>query len=272
MDQPANLLPWERRPVVGAVLAAAAVVMLGWLANTPAGLLGKADAIGYAVCHRIDLRSFHLGDRAISVCARCTGMYLGALLGLAYLQFRAPRRGGDVPGRVNVVLALLGLAFAFDGLNSFSNLIPGFPSLYTTTNTIRIFAGTGFGLVMAAFLFPAFNQTVWSDWVREPALRGLGDLAPLLALGAAVAALILTGNPLVLFPASLISAAGPVVILTMVYSLVVLLVFKKENFAHSSTGLVIPLLIGFTVAMLQVSAIDLLRFLVTGTWDGFHLG
>jgi uncharacterized membrane protein len=265
-------LPWERRPITGAVLTAAAIVTVGWLVYTPAGLLGKADAIGYAVCHRIDLRSFHLGSRAVSLCARCTGMYLGALLGLVFLQIRAPRRGGEIPGRVKVVLGLLAAVFIFDGLNSFSNLIPNFPSLYTTTNTIRIFAGTGFGLVMAVFLFPAFNQTVWGDWVPQPAIADLRGLATLLLMGVVVAATVLTGSPLILYPASIISAAGPIVILTMVYSMVVLLVFKRENFAHSAAGMAIPLLIGFTIAMLQVSAIDLLRFFVTGTWEGFHLG
>ncbi|HUF38495.1 MAG TPA: DUF2085 domain-containing protein [Anaerolineales bacterium] len=265
-------LPWERRPAAGAVLFAAAVVTVGWLMYTPEGLLGKADAIGYAVCHQIDLRSFHMGDRAISLCARCTGMYLGALLGLAVLQIRSPRRGGVMPGRVNAFLGLLALFFALDGLNSFTNLIPGFPSVYTTTNTIRVFAGTGFGLVMAAFLFPAFNQTVWTDWTDEPPVRDLRDLASLLGLGALTAAIILTGNPLILYPASLLSAAAPVLILTMVYSLVVLIVFKKENFAGSPGKLAVPLLIGFTTAMVQIAAIDLLRFFITGTWDGFHLG
>jgi uncharacterized membrane protein len=253
-------------------LIAAALVTVGWLMYTPAGLLGKADAIGYGVCHRIDLRSFHLGDRAVSLCARCTGMYLGALLGLAFLQIRAPRRGGDVPRSVKILAAFLALFFILDGLNSFSNLIPGFPSLYTTTNPIRVIAGTGFGLVMAVFLFPAFNQTAWSDWDHRPAVAGLRDLAPLLALGAVTAAAVLTENPLVLYPASLLSAAGPVIILTMVYSMAVLIVFKKENFTAAVRKLAMPLLAGFTVAMIQIAAIDVLRFVVTGTWDGFHFG
>ena len=64
------------------VVTAVFLLTLGWLLNTPAGLLGKADAVGYAVCHRIDLRSFNLGERQMPLCARCTGMYLGAVLGL----------------------------------------------------------------------------------------------------------------------------------------------------------------------------------------------
>ena len=59
-------------------------VILVWLMGTPSGLLGKADAIGYAVCHRIDLRSFHLGERTLPLCSRCSGMYLGVLLAFTY--------------------------------------------------------------------------------------------------------------------------------------------------------------------------------------------
>ena len=40
------------------VVVAAVLVFTGWLMNTPPGLLGKLDAIAYAVCHRIAARSF----------------------------------------------------------------------------------------------------------------------------------------------------------------------------------------------------------------------
>jgi hypothetical protein len=37
----------------------AAVIIFGlWFFIAPPGLLGKADAVGYAICHRIDERSF----------------------------------------------------------------------------------------------------------------------------------------------------------------------------------------------------------------------
>ena len=70
------------------------LLFFGWLLTTPPGILGKADAVGYAVCHRIDLRSFHIQGRQMPLCARCTGMYLGAMLGLLYLAVRYPRRSG----------------------------------------------------------------------------------------------------------------------------------------------------------------------------------
>lgn len=258
--------------MVRAALAAAVLVFTGWLLYAPEGLLGKADAVGYAVCHRIDLRSFHLGGRPVSFCARCTGMYLGAFLGLALLQLRAPRRGGGHPRQVLLAMAGIAALFVFDSLNSFTNLVPGFPSLYTTTNTIRVFAGTGFGLVMALFVFPAFNQTAWADWDPRPAVGSLRELAPLLAGALVVAWLVWTENPLVLYPASLVSAAGVVLLLTMVYAMLAVLVVKRENFARSPMDLAGPLLIGFIVALLQITAADVLRFFLTGTWEGFHIG
>ena len=60
-----RLLPWL-------VVGVAALAFVSWLLNTPEGVLGKADAIGYAICHRIDGRSFHLGNRQFPLCARCT--------------------------------------------------------------------------------------------------------------------------------------------------------------------------------------------------------
>ena len=55
-----------------------------WMYYGPEGVLGKADAVGYAVCHRIESRSFFIGEIQFSVCARCTGQYLGAVLGILF--------------------------------------------------------------------------------------------------------------------------------------------------------------------------------------------
>ncbi len=263
---------WNRRPAAGAVALAAAAVLTGWAMYAPEGLLGKADAVGYAVCHRIDLRSFHLGERTVSFCARCTGMYLGAVLGLAYLAVRAPRRGGLAPRGVNAVLALLTAAFVLDGLNSFTNLVPGFPSLYTTTNTLRVITGTGFGITMAAFVYPAFNQTAWRDWDPAPALGGMRQLAPLLLLGALTALAVLSENPLILYPASLVSAGGVILLLTMIYTMMALVVLRQENAFSEPRALAVPLLLGLTLAMVQITGADLVRFWLTGTWEGFHFG
>ena len=239
---------------------------------TPPGLLGKADAVGYAVCHRIDTRSFHLGDRQVPLCARCSGMYLGAMLGLVFLAILRPRRSGNPPIKLIVVLAILVGAFGLDGVNSYLHLFPGAPSLYEPQNWLRLLTGTGMGLVMMAALYPAFNQTVWKRVDRRPALDSFRLFAGLLILALILDGLVLSENPLVLYPLALISAAGVMILLSMVYSMVWLMLLRAENRFQFAWQLVLPLTGGFGIALLQIIALDLVRFLLTGTWDGFHLG
>lgn len=161
-----------------AVPLAAAVVLGIWTRLTPEGLLGKADAIGYAVCHRIDARSFHLGDRPLPLCSRCTGMYLGAALSLAYLQVSGRQGAGGYPDRrVRPILGVFGLAFVADSVNSLLQAYPGLPFLYPAQNEIRLATGLLGGIALGAYVYPAFQQTVWKYWRQAPALRGPADLA-----------------------------------------------------------------------------------------------
>ena len=245
---------------------------MGWLWNTPAGLLGKADALGYAVCHRIDVRSFHLGERQLPLCARCTGMYLGAMLGLVFQAVASKRRAGLPPWRVLGFLGVLVLAFGVDGVNSYLHLFPGAPALYEPSNLLRLLTGTGMGLVIALVLYPAFNQAVWRQVNSTPALSGLRYFLLITGLALALDWLVWIDNPLLLYLFALVSAAGVLVLLTMVYSLFWLLIFRKENTCQWFSQMLLPLVGGFGVALVQIALFDLARFALTGTWDGFHLG
>jgi len=256
----------------GLVFLSICVLLLGWLLNTPAGLLGKADAVGYAVCHRIDLRSFHLGDRQLPLCVRCSGMYLGAMLGLTYQALTRKRAGGFPPRTVWVVYAFFVLAFALDGGNSYLHLFPGVTGLYAPQNWLRLLTGTGMGLVVAGMLYPAFNQTVWQDWKNIPSVSGLTSLAILIFLALLIDGMVLTGNTLLLYPLALVSAAGVLVLLAMVYTMVCVMLLHVENRALRLRQLLVPLVGGFGLALLQIAFLDWLRFFFTGTWDGFHFG
>lgn len=248
------------------------LMLFGWLLNTPAGLLGKADAVGYAVCHRIDLRSYHLGDRALPLCSRCTGMYLGALLGLTF-QFAINRRAsGTPPWLVIIILALLVIAFAIDGINSYLTFFPGFPHLYQPQNYLRLLTGSGMGMVISAALFPAFNETMWKDAQPDPALSNLGQILGLIFMTLVVDLLVMSENPLILYPFALLSAAGVMLLLTMIYSMVWVILLNKENQYENMKQLTYPLLAGFGLALLQIILIDAGRFLLTGTWSGFKIG
>ena len=261
------------------VVLAAVAVIAGWWINTPAGLLGKLDAIGYAVCHRIDERSFHIGTIQLPLCARCSGMYLGAMAGLVFQTVTGRRRGKMPPWSVIVPLIVFLAAFGIDGANSYLYLIkqvypgalPHLPNLYVPNNTLRLLTGSGMGLGIAAVLFPAFNQTVWADTQDRPALTGK-TLAALVGIQLLLDLLVLTDSPIVLFPLAVISALGVLVLLVMVYGMVWVMIMRQDNKFVKLTQLWLPAVAGLTIAMIQISGIDALRFWLTHTWGAFPLG
>ncbi|HER34962.1 MAG TPA: DUF2085 domain-containing protein, partial [Halothiobacillaceae bacterium] len=96
------------------------VVIVVAIELPPSTLLGKADVAGYAVCHRLPERSFSLGDRPMPLCARCTGTFLGAVVGLGMMLIYGRRRASRLPP-AGILLAMLTFSalWAFDGLNSY---------------------------------------------------------------------------------------------------------------------------------------------------------
>lgn len=57
--------------------------------------------VGSVVCHQQAARSFHLDETQLPVCARCTGLYAGAPLGLLLALPLVTRRGAPREGRPN---------------------------------------------------------------------------------------------------------------------------------------------------------------------------
>lgn len=271
-DQRAGVdLPKKLSP--GAIFISLGVAALAglWLAFTPHGLLGKMDAIGYAVCHRIDVRSFLLGERPLPLCARCTGMYLGALVTFVYFAATAGR-AGLYPGKDILVVLVAGAGlWAFDGLNSFATLIPGAPHLYEPTNTLRLFTGSLVGMGLMTLIYPPFQQLAWRAWEQKRVISGWKGFGGLVVAVLFVNLLVLSGQPLLLYPLAIFSGFGVLLLLTLAYALIALQVLKREAAAESYGDLILPIVSGFGLALLQVGAIDLLRFLATGTWNGFHI-
>ncbi len=248
------------------IVLGAAVLGL-WLYNTPPGLLGKADAVAYAVCSRNPLHSPFFGGRQMPLCFRDTGMHLGALLTLLFLTWRAPRQGLFPKGLTAWALGGLAAVFFLDGGNSFARDAFG-RALYTPHNTLRLLSGLGMGIVIGALLYAAFQQTVWQTWESTPALtpRRLGVL---LLLALASGGLVLTDNPLVLYPLALLTTADVVLLLSLIYALFTLGLLRRENTARTWRDMAGFFYVGWLVAMLQIGAFDGVRFALTHTWGGF---
>jgi len=258
---------------------AALLAFSAWFYIAPPGLLGKADAIGYAICHRIDERSFQIGDRQLPLCARCTGEFNAAAISLIFFAFVGGRRSGMPGWKLGAPLLLFFIAFGIDGSNSYLYLLKqtsngaldSIPNLYTPNNTLRLLTGSGMGIALASILFPAFNQTVWQSTNPERALdwKKLGALIGILLL---VDLLILTDNHIILYIVSILSVLGVLALLITVFSMAWLMVMRQENSFNRLGEMWMPFLAGTTLALLMITAIDLLRLQLTGTWGGIPLG
>jgi len=257
----------------------AILVFAIWFSLTPPGLLGKADAIGYAICHRIDERSFQIGGRQLPLCARCTGEFYAAGVSLLFFAMVSPRKSGMPGWRLGAPLLLFLAAFGIDGTNSFFYLfkqtaggaLDHIPNLYIPNNTLRLFTGSGMGIALASILYPAFNQSAWkaADPGRPLTWKKLGVLIVIMLL---LDVLVLTESPIVLYPVAILSVLGVLTLLVMVFSMVWILIMRQENEFTSLKQLWMPFLAGMTLAFLMIGAIDLFRFQLTGTWGAFPLG
>jgi uncharacterized membrane protein len=258
---------------------AALIAFAVWFTIAPPGVLGKADSIGYAICHRIGERSFHIGDRQLPLCARCTGEFYAAAVTLIFLAIVSPKKSGMPGWKLGAPLLLFFIAFGIDGTNSYIYLLKttaagsldNIPNLYIPNNTLRLFTGSGMGIALASILYPAFNQSVWKDAVQEKALdwKKLGILTFVILL---IDLAVLTENDFVLYPIAILSVLGVLALLIMVFGMVWILVMRQENMFSSLKEMWMPFLAGTTLAFLMITAIDLLRLKLTGTWGGFPLG
>jgi len=247
-----------------------------WAYIAPPGLMGKLDAIGYAVCHRLDSHSLHIGNLQMPLCARCTGEFNAAAIALIFQaivspkQSRLPRRG------IAAILIALFLGFAIDGSNSYLALMrtmePGalaaIPALYTTTALTRVLTGSGMGLALGSILYPIFNQSVWRTPGTESALNwrrfaSLAGIVVLVDLG------IIAESPFILYPVAIFSTLGVLALLTMVFSIVWIMIMRQDNLFVSARQLWLPAAAGMTLALVMILGIDLIRFSLTHTWGGF---
>lgn len=264
-----NILRWS--VPIAAILAFAA-----WMYLSPEGALGKLDAVGYAVCHRIDERSFQIDERQLPLCARCTGEFYAAGAALIFQGF-VSRKRSKLPSRgIVALLVLFFLAFGIDGSNSYLYLLKQtsagaldkIPNLYIPNNILRLFTGSGMGIALAAVLYPVVNQTLWREVDDRPALewKPFGILVGLVAI---INLLILVDSPIVLYPIAYLSALGTLSLLVIVFAILWIMIMRQDNTFENMRQLWLPLLSGFTLAMLMILSIDLLRLQLTGTWSGF---
>ena len=252
--------PWLPLWATGIALLVVAVALL----TPPPSLLGKCDAVGYAICHRIPERSFFLAGRPLPLCARCTGTYLGALIGIAAMWALGHRRAGNLPPtRIIVLLVGFVASMGVDGLNSYLSFFPNVPHLYEPSNLLRLTTGTLNGLALSIIVLPVFNFTLWREVSPRSSIRNFREMGVAVALAAVMVLIVQAELDFLLYPLAIVSTLSVLLMLTAVNTMMILIVIRRESMAETWLDALLPLSLGSLATLVEIAAMDLLRLALT---------
>lgn len=245
------------------VVLAGLAITFHWLNITPSGIYQKFFAVGSTVCHQIPSHSFHRGETQFALCARCAGLYLGSIIGLGYFFTQGKKQGLPSRGYL-ILLVMLFLIWAGDGLNSFISDFLNRPFLYQTTNLTRLATGFGMGLVMATALMTLFNVSVWKDAQKDALLHHPLQIAGYFAAALALGFITLNSGQILFTALSYISIGTVMLIVTMLYTVFWVIMSRSEAQFTNLKPLGVFLAAGFVTAMLQFTLLFLLRSWLLG--------
>jgi uncharacterized membrane protein len=108
----------------------------------PVPLAGLMYLAGSLVCHQLPARSFHLFGAQLPVCARCVGIYAGAVAALGVQMFGVRiARGASVRG--------LRLMLVAGALPTVVTVALEWVTLWKPSNEVRACAGLTLGVALA---------------------------------------------------------------------------------------------------------------------------
>lgn len=110
--------------------------------SLPDWIVTLLNFIGSLVCHQNPKKTLVIGGRFLPVCARCTGAYLGLLIGYAVIMYR--KKEADGPPNIWAV-SLLSMPMIIDSVLQ-ALAVRG------STNVLRLITGLFFGVALLPFL------------------------------------------------------------------------------------------------------------------------
>lgn len=242
------------RPGWPAAFVALVVGSIALFSLFPGSLEGKSLAVLHGLCAQQPTHSYYFGDARLPFDARMTGIYSGFAMTCAYLLARGRWRMANLTQvRVVVLLALLVLPLALDGVNSFLKDINQ-PYLYQPRNLARTITGLLLGTSLASFIWLLVGQTAFqsTERMRRPIWTGVGDV--LLAVALQTGLLLIVGSNweparVPLTYVLLLSATAVVTGLLLPF---ILLVARRECSARSLSELAAPASLAYLAALLFI--------------------
>jgi uncharacterized membrane protein len=149
---------------LGGAASLVAMIVLAPLARARGSLLLSQALYEFfrPACHQISERSFHLAGFPLAVCARCTGLYVGALAGVALYPLARRVARTDAPPRAWLILAAVPTTVDF---------ALGFFHVWENTHWSRFSTALLLGAASAFYIVPGLVD-LWGMILRRLSRRG----------------------------------------------------------------------------------------------------
>lgn len=240
-------------------------IIAAGFAALPFPFLEKLRVLSAGVCAQRFGHSLLFGGVQPPLEARMIGIYGGFMV--TVLTLWALGRGKTILMAPTPLLALALLMIAtmgFDGTNALLHDMHVF-HLYAPDNRLRLFTGTLSGIGIAMLILPIINYTLWRQGDERPVVPGWRVLGIILLTECAFMAIALTGFGFLLYPISILSVGGIVVLLLAINLMVVLGIMHRESMATRWTQLLMPVALSSSFVIAELLVLASLRFLAEST-------
>jgi uncharacterized membrane protein len=101
------------------------------------------------ICHQFDERSLHIAGYRFAVCARCTGIYFGFLIGVLFIPFLK-----------NIKIRNVKYALCFIMLPMLIDVALDIVGIHNSNILTRVVTGLMFGIPSAVIIYPSFEEGI----------------------------------------------------------------------------------------------------------------
>jgi len=179
--------------------------------------------IGSLVCHQVPDRTIPIGNNLLPLCARCTGIYTGFFIGLAYQFALWQNKIRKLPAlKISILSSLVIVVLIFDAVGSYLQI-------WTTPNHIKLILGLLGGSSISLFLFPPFNFSLFPCREKESGMTFWWEYTGLIFLLGFAIFFIMSQKPIFYYPVAVVSIAGILLMYSMLITTIIARIPRSIN-------------------------------------------
>jgi uncharacterized membrane protein len=215
------------------------------------------------ICHQIPERSLFINGVPLPLCARCTGMYLGAAFSLLALWLIGQGRRSILPGiPVSIILGVFIALWAVDGFNSTWALFTSRPLLYQPSNLLRLITGFGTGTAIAIVLYPIYHDVLWRDTRPLPMLDRFWQFAAVIGIAGASSGLLILWSGILYWLWVTVLCIAVMIVFSALNAVLIVILLHKEAHATRWCQVIPFLLVGLVAGGSEMGTLALIRRLI----------